>query len=648
MMKNCIRLLLTITFFVMADRASASVRLPFLVSDNMVLQRDAPVKIWGWADAGEQVTVRFIGRNYSVKAGADGKWLIILKPAKAGGPFEMLIKSSNTISLKNILIGDVWFCSGQSNMVINIERVKEKYPDVVANDNYPEIRNFFVPTLSDVTKPHADMPPGKWETANGVSLLSFGAATYFFAKQIYLKYHIPIGIINSSVGGTPIEAWISADGFKDMPVYQKQLNQFKDTAYVNSLLRKTARNVPRPDLQPDLGLIGTKPWYAVDYVPQDWHTFWLPGYWADQGVKGLNGVVWFRREINVPASMSGKPAKLFMGRIVDADQAYVNGVLVGGTTYQYPPRRYSIPAGLLKAGKNIIVIKVTNTVGKGGFVPDKPYNITAGDEIIDLRGDWLYKVGQVYPPVKYSGGEPFVMQNSPTGLCNTMVMPAIYYTIKGFIWYQGEANTNRPAAYRQLLTALIADWRKLWQQGNLPFLFVQLPNFMEVNYLPGESDWAGLRESQRSTLAVPNTAMTVNIDVGEWNDIHPLDKKDVGDRLALAAEHLAYGDKEVVYSGPLYQSFRIEDTKIVLTFTNAGSGLITKDGAELKYFAIAGADKKYIWAKAKIEGDKVVVWNDAIVSPLYVRYAWADNPEGANLYNKEGLPASPFETDTNN
>jgi sialate O-acetylesterase len=646
-MKIFTRLLLAITAGVFSMQlANAAIKLPVLVSDNMVLQCDAPIKIWGWANPAEKVSVQFIGENYSAKTNADGKWQMALKPAKAGGPFNMVIKGTNTINLKNILIGDVWFCAGQSNMVINMERVKEKYPDEVANANYPEIRNFFIPTVADVTTTHDDLPPGKWEAANGAGLLNFGAATYFFAKQIYLKYHIPVGIINSSVGGTPIEAWISDDGYKTMPTYAEQLAKFKDTAYVNGLLRKNVQNAKanQPVLPPDQGLTGPQPWYAIDYTPQGWHKFWLPGYWADQGVKGLNGTVWFRKEIDVPVGMAGRSAKLFMGRIIDADQAYVNGVLVGGTTYQYPPRRYTIPSGLLKSGKNIIVIKVINTAGKGGFVPDKPYNITAGNEIIDLRGDWLYQVGQIYSPAKNIGGETFSMQNSPTGLYNTMVAPAINYTIKGFIWYQGEANTNQPTAYQQLLPALIADWRKKWHLGDLPFLFVQLPNFMEVNYSAAESDWARLRENQRKSLTVPNTAMAVAIDAGEWNDIHPLDKKDVGDRLALAAGHLAYADKDVVYSGPLYQSFKIEGNKIILSFTDAGSGLTVKGGGDLRYFAIAGADKKYVWAKAKIEGNKVVVWNDDIANPVSVRYAWADNPEGANLYNQEGLPASPFET----
>ena len=637
-----------VCFYLLCSSLSAfcQVRLPKLVSDSMILQRDAKVNIWGWAKPAERVRIKFEGKSYHTVTGTDGKWLIVLNSMKTGGPYNMDITGSNKITIKDILIGDVWFCSGQSNMVIPMERVKEKYPEEIANANYPAIRNFFIPTLADVTKVHDDLPPGKWIPATPKNVLPFGAASYFFALKIYQKYHVPIGLINSSVGGTPIEAWISEDGLKQFPQYKTLITKFKDTSYINSVTKpaRSSINASKPK-QTDKGLSGPIPWYDTTYIPKGWHNFWLPGYWADQGVKGLNGVVWFRKEIEVPASMTGKPAKLFMGRIVDADYVYVNGVLSGSISYQYPPRRYELPAGLLKPGKNIIVVKIVNTAGKGGFVPDKPYYIIAAGQKIDLRGDWQYNVGEVFTPVNSSSGGMFSMQNEPTSLYNTMVAPAINYTIKGLMWYQGEANSGRPKEYEQLLTALIKDWRNKWGQGDIPFLYAQLPNFMEVQYSPSESNWAELRESQLKVLSVPSTAMAVTIDAGEWNDIHPLDKKDVGDRLALAAEYLAYDDKTVVYSGPIYQSYKIEGNKIALTFNNTGSGLTVKGGGDLYYFAIAGADKKYVWAKAEIEGNKVIVWSDEIAQPLYVRYAWADNPEGANLYNIEGLPASPFETE---
>ena len=641
------RLILLSMLLLSAD-LFGNVRLPVLISDGMVLQRDNNINIWGWADAGEKVSVKFNGKTFRTVTGTDGKWKIVIPSMKTGGPFTMKITGKNTIIINDILIGDVWFCSGQSNMVLTMERVKERYPDEIANANYPEIRNFFVPTASDVTKVHDDLPAGKWVAVSPVNVLGFGAVAYFFAKSIYQEYKVPVGIINSSVGGTPIEAWISENGLKEIPHFAERIEKFRDTVFMNKMLRpvrvKPDQNRQKTYRDTDKGMIGPKPWYDTTFVPDGWHKFWLPGYWADQGVKGLNGVVWFRKEISVPASMTGKPAKLFMGRIVDADNVYVNGILSGSITYQYPPRRYDLPADLLKPGKNIIVIRITSNYGKGGFVPDKPYYLTAGGENIDLRGEWYYKVGQVFrPALSGTGTIPFSMQSEPTGLFNTMVAPAINFRVKGFLWYQGETNTGKPEEYQYLLPALINDWRNKWQQGDLPFLYVQLPNFMEVQYLPSESQWAELRLGQLKSLSVPNTAMTVTIDVGEWNDIHPLEKKSVGERLALAARKLAYGDSKIVYSGPLVRSARAEGNRVVVGFDFTGSGLTVKGGGELNQFAVAGTDKKFVWAEAKIEGNNVLVWSDEIANPVYVRYAWSDNPEGSNLYNAEGLPASPFE-----
>jgi sialate O-acetylesterase len=628
----------------------AQVHLPQLICDRMVLQRDIKIKIRGTASPGENVKIKFNGHSYNIIADKNGQWSITIPAMKAGGPYTMDIMASNHIILHDILVGDVWFCSGQSNMVIPMERVKEKYPGEIAMADYPQIRNFFIPTVSDVNRVRDDFPPGKWMEANPNDVLNFGAASYFFAKQLYEKHHVPIGLINSSVGGTPIQAWISQDGIKSIAEYADRLTVLRDTAYMNNILRHDAERKKldnKPVKITDKGLDGRIKWYDTAYVAEGWHSFWLPGYWNDQGVRNLNGVVWFRKEINVPASMAGKPAKLFMGRIVDADETYFNGVKVGNITYQYPPRRYNLPANLVKPGKNIIVVRITNTAGKGGFVPDKPYYITDGIQQLDLRGEWQYKVGEVFPPKNDKDNySSFSAQNEPTGLYNTMVAPAINYPIKGILWYQGEANTNKPAEYDQLLPALIADWRNKWQEGNIPFIYAQLPGFMEVDYSPEESKWARLREAQLKTLSVPNTALVVTIDAGEWNDIHPLDKKDVGDRMALAAEKIAYGDSATVSSGPVYQSAKIEGNKIIISFNNIGSGLMARGGGELNQFAIADVRGKYVWANAIIKDNKVIVWSDEVNRPLYVRYAWADNPEGANLYNKEGLPASPFTTDT--
>jgi sialate O-acetylesterase len=628
----------------------SQVRLPKLISDSMVLQRDVPLRIWGWAEKGEKVTVSFNNKKNTVTTGADGKWLMTLASMPAGGPYTMMVSGSNQIVLRDILIGDVWLCSGQSNMVLTMERVKEKYPEEITGATNSEIRNFFIPTVSDATKLHDDIPQGKWKGASPRNVLDIGAAAYFFAKKIYAAHHVPIGLINSSVGGTPIEAWISEEGFKDFAKETETIGKLKDTAYVNGIARAVTAarlNAPPPaKQQPDRGTSGPLPWYSASYVPEGWRTMFLPGYWADQGIRGLNGVVWFRKEIEVSEEMAKGAAKLFLGRIIDADQAYVNGVPVGNITYQYPPRRYEVPQGVLKAGKNIIVVRVTNTAGKGGFVPDKNYSLTAGSQRIDLRGEWQYKVGQVFAPIRFGAGpsvQPINMQNQPTGLYNPMIAPLVNYPLKGMLWYQGEANSGKAGEYQYLLPALIKDWRAKWQQGDLPFLFVQLPNFMETQYLPSESDWAVLRAGQLKSLSVPNTAMAVAIDLGEWNDIHPLNKKDVGERLAVAAEKLAYGNDRIVYSGPVSERAERKGSRIVITFIHTGSGMIAKGDHQLNQFAIAGKDKKYVWANATIEGDKIIVWSDDVNEPVSVRYAWADNPEGANLYNMEGLPASPFE-----
>ena len=633
---------LFILFF--AGEILAQIKLPQIVRDNMILQRDAKTTIWGWAATNEKVAVRFNTKTYKTKADAAGNWKVLLPPTKAGGPYTMEITASNKITLKEILFGDVWFCSGQSNMVHQLNIHDVLYANEIATANNSNIRQFLIPTITNLQEPQNNLPSGYWKAAVGEDVRPFSAVAYFFAKKLYEQYHVPIGIINASWGGTPIEAWTSEEGLKDFSSITNTIQKNKDTAYINSFNRRPAAN-NRPPQPTDAGLSGEKKWYEETYLPKGWKNINIPGYWEDQGIKDLNGTVWYRKEIDVPVGMAGKAAKVFLGRIIDADELYINAKRIGNTTYQYPQRRYTVAAGVLKAGKNIFVIRVTNNAGKGGFVPDKPYCIFFGNDTIDLKGTWQYKVGEVFVPGAGGfGGGGIAAHLQPAALYNAMVQPAINYTIKGFCWYQGEANTSRAEEYAQLQPALIFDWRNKWKQGNLPFLFVQLPGFMDYNYLPSESQWATLRESQLKSLFVANSAMVVAIDLGEWNDIHPDNKKDVGERLAVAAEKIAYGEN-IVHCGPMFQSGQIDGNKITISFINVGSGLITNDGEAPAEFAIAGADKKFVWAKTKIEGDKIIVWNENVSSPVYIRYAWADNPVNPNLYNKEGLPASPFRTD---
>ncbi len=648
--------LLTILLIFLISNAQAQLRLPSLISDSMILQRDKPLPIWGWATPGEKISVAFNGHKAQTNTAANGKWMIILPPMPAGGPYSMHIQGRTTIDLNGIVLGDVYFCSGQSNMGLNMERVKEKYAQQIDSADYPEIRNFYVPTVADLQGPRDTTPTGRWIPASPKNVLTFGAVTYFFARAIYNRYHIPIGIINASVGGTPIQSWISADALRQFPESLQVLakavaDASPDPSGVPLKLNNLGPTATPPfgeklmhyaQASTDLGLANPIPWYDPRYIPDHWHPYWLPGYWADQGVKGLNGSVWFRKDIQVPASWAGKLARLYLGRIVDADQTYVNGVLVGATTYQYPPRRYTIPSGLLKTGSNTIVVRVTNNSGKGGFVPDKHYYLSVESDSIDLRGDWTYQVGQVITPQEGPG--PLPMPYVPTSLYNAMVAPFTSYSIKGFIWYQGEANGDYPGTYKALMKQLIGDWRAKWKDSTLPFLYVQLPNFMEAQYTPANSNWATIREAQRQTLSLPYTAMAVTIDLGEWNDIHPLDKKDVGERLALAATHLVYGDNHEVWSGPQFRWASIHGQQVYADFGQIGTGLMAKGGDPLLGFAIAGADQKYVWANATITGNNVILENAMVTQPRYIRYAWADNPREANLYNNEGLPASPFES----
>ena len=641
--------LLVVFFF---SASYAEVKLPKLISNGMVLQRDARIPVWGWANPGEQIKVTFKGKSYKTKADDAGDWRIELPKMKAGGPYTMLVTGTHTIRVEDILIGDVWLCTGQSNMVHQLDIHDVRYAEEIATANNPEIRHFKVPTTPVLSGPQKELTGGVWQKAVGDSVRPFSAVAYFFAKKIYATYKIPIGLINASVGGTPIEAWIPKEGYKDFPEILEIIKENKDTAFVNSQKHYQAANNGPQEIK-DKGLTGDLPWYAANFKPKNWRRITIPGYWEDQGVKDLNGVVWYRREVQIPKAMVGKKARLFMGRIVDADEVYINGVLVGSKTYQYPQRRYDVPDTLLKPGNNNFTIKVTNYSGKGGFVPDKPYYIFTAQDTVDLKGYWQYKVGEVFKPfdrsafAKRDSGEHVRRinpQNEPTALYNGMIAPYIQYPIKGILWYQGESNAGNPQVYDAYMKALISGLRTVFNQPDVPFIYAQLPNFMDVSYLPEESNWAALRAAQLKALANPNTAMTVNIDLGEWNDIHPDNKKDVGERMALAGLKLAYG-KDLVYSGPIFESAQVANGKVILSFKHTGSGLMSNDGEALSEFALAGEDGKFSWAKAKIEGEHVIVWSDEVAQPKYLRYAWADNPDNPNLYNKEGLPASPFQTD---
>lgn len=625
----------------------ADVRLPSIVSDGMVLQRDQPLKIWGWADPGEKVSVDFVGVKKSAKADVDGKWKMELSPMEAGGPYELQIKGKNLLKLNDVYLGDVWICSGQSNMTHQFNRHQERYQVEIAESENPKIRQFYVPTSPALGGPVEDIPNLSWKPATPENLLNFTVIGYFYAEKLYERYGVPQGIINSCVGGTRIESWTSEEGLKEFPELVATIERNKDQDYIERVNAeaKADRESDGPTVDRDKGRLAPVPWQDPAYEPLNWKPYTIPGYWEDHGMRNLDGVVWFRREVEVPESMIGMDVTLKLGRIRNADEAYVNGQRVGSWGYEYPQRDYTIPAGVLKPGKNLFVIRVQNNYGKGGFIVDKPYYIEAGGDRIDLKGDWLYKVGEVFRPArKYKSG--ISAQGQPASLYNGMIAPFVEYGIRGILWYQGESNANDPEEYRTLLPGLIEDWRAKWGLGDIPFLIAQLPKYMDIDFLPAESNWALMREVQLQTSqTLPNVGLGVNLELGEWNDIHPLNKKPVGERLALQAMEISYDDSDIVSSGPVYDSSEIEDGKIIISFEHVGSGLVSNNKEPLAHFAIAGADKKFVWAEAEIEGDSVIVWSNEVADPKYVRYAWADNPDFANLYNKEGLPASPFRTD---
>lgn len=601
--------------------AFAEIRLPQLISDKMVLQRDIDLNIWGWADVGEKVTVRFRGEHYDTEAGDDGKWSVLLPSQTAGGPFMMEI---NEIVIRDILIGDVWLASGQSNMETPIARLTDRYPEINVSNNHM-IRHFKVPKQNTVESMQDDIAAGgKWYSGVASEVMNWTALAYFYAQEAYNHTKIPVGMLVSSLGGSAIESWISQEHLKEFP------DLLIDQEAIDSL---RIIGVDR----------GAGKWTAAEWNDADWQTITVPSLWRAQGMS-TKGTVYYRKKFEIPASMDGRHAKLHLGMLIDSDSVFINGHFVGATSYMYPPRKYDIPAGVLRIGENTITVQLTANNGNGGFVTDKPYKIIGDDVEVDLAGEWKYKVGLDLVEVNGYKNRLHHLKTAGSGLYNGMIYPIRRYPVRGIIWYQGETNAGRPKHYKTYLTSLIKNWRQLFHSPQLPFLVVQLPNYLEKSAEPQESGWADIREAQLETvLETPCTALAVTYDVGEWNDIHPLNKKDIAYRLFLGARKLAY-DEKLVSSGPLYKEMKIEGDKIVLSFTEIGGGLKSKDGA-LKHFAIAGEDKKFVWASAVIKGNTVVVRNEQVKNPVAVRYAWSNNPEDANLENTAGLLASPFRTD---
>ncbi len=620
------------------------VRLPKLISDGVVLQRDTKIKIWGWAAPNEKIAIDFINKKYKTKANENGEWELQVSNIKFGGPYSMKITASNTIQINDILVGDVWLCSGQSNMAMTVGQVRELYENDIANAENKFIRNFEVPREYEFLTPKTDLSNGSWKQANATTVLKFSAAAYFFATELYAKYKIPIGLINSSYGGTPIHAWMSEKALKNFPETVAEIQLLKNPEYVRTIENKDIeleKNWNANLLLNDEGHAIKGNWTSNATLTQDWQEAKIPGMWNGTPLEKVNGVVWYKKEISISKQIASNDAILKLGTLMGADSTYVNGKFVGSSKDQWSSRKYGILANTLIEGKNTITIRLVKKRANGGFVEGLKYELLAKNETIDLAGTWKYKIGANLDALPNAVN----MRWKPTSLYNAMLEPLQKFAVKGTIWYQGEGNAGRPKEYAILLPALIEEFRAVFNNPSMPFLYAQLPNYQAVKPNPSESNWALLRESQLKTLSVLNTGMATTIDVGEWNDIHPHKKKEVGVRLALVAQKIAYNDNKVVSSGPQYESMQIENDKIILSFSNFGSQLQFKGEGTHANFAIAGEDKKFAWAEAKIENGKIIVWNATITNPVAVRYAWADNPEGKKLFNTEDLPASPFRTD---
>lgn len=545
---NKVRLSLAVLLCLCAtSMVDAKVKLPALISDGMVLQREQPIKVWGTADAGESVQVKFLKNAtptgvkggklkvaYTVTADANGRWTLTLPAMKPGGPYILQV---NDIELKDILVGDVWLCSGQSNMELPVSRVTDMFRDEIAAYENTNIRQLKVPNIFNFHAPQADLPDYvAWKPLTQENVMNFSALGYFFAKAMYEKNSIPVGLINSSWGGTPVEAWISEEGLKEFPKYINDKRQYEDDAYLKSIKQTEGLSFYRWNTslyRGDAGLHEATPWYAANYNDKDWKTVDLFSTdWGTNGLNPINGSHWFRKEVEVPQDWNGKEATLRLGCIVDADSVYVNGTFVGTISYQYPPRIYTIPAGVLKAGKNTVTIRLISNNGYPHFVKEKPYKIICGNEEVSLQGEWKYRLGASMPPAP---GMMFFCYK-PVCLYNAMIAPLQNYGIRGVLWYQGESNVDRRNEYAALLTVLIADWRSTFDNPELPFYIVELADFLSKDDISGRQAWAEMRKEQAKVAETNrNTRLIRNSDLGEWNDIHPLDKKTLGQRAAESA-----------------------------------------------------------------------------------------------------------------
>ncbi len=622
----------------LAVPAAQAVELPRIFADGMVVQRDQPVRVWGEAAPGARVHVTFAGHEATAQAGADGRWSLALPAQTAGGPHVMRIDDgAQAHVLSDVLVGDVWLASGQSNMEWPIAQSADPQVEA-ARATDPQIRHFKIPK-SWSGEPQAQLEGGEWVASSPQAAPKFSAVAHFFARELRKVTGVPIGIIDSTWGGSRIEAWMDAPSQGvDAAALRAQADRLRDADA--RALQRTHANLARWTSGPadDTG------WQAPGLDARDWAPIAVPSLWEKTGWDGLDGVAWYRATFTLSAEEAAAGATLGVGRIDDSDVTWVNGVQVGETRMQYnQPRRYRIPASALRAGVNQVAVRVSDFGGGGGIhgEPAEVFVQPQGGKARALAG-WTFRPANVTVALVDDKNQ------HPTLLYNRMIHPLQPYALRGVIWYQGESNANTVAEalkYRTQFPALIQQWRRQWQAPDLPFLWVQLANFSSGVDQGDTSPWAVLRESQSATLVLPATAQVVTIDIGNPTDIHPLNKQDVGKRLALAARHVAYGEA-LVYSGPVHAQAQFTAGAATLTFDGGGSALAVRGGGTRVHgFTLAGADRVFHPAEASLVDGRVVVRSDAVKTPVAVRYGWSDNPADADLINAAGLPASPFRTD---
>jgi sialate O-acetylesterase len=634
-----------------------TVRLLQLFQSGMVLQRHQTVPVWGWADAGESVTVVFQKKTYSAVADADGRWRVNLPAMKAGGPYELRV---NDLVLSDVLVGDVWLCSGQSNIDVTIERVYPNYTDEIDDFSLSKVRIFRVQNETSVHGVKDDIRPTNinWKTLTKQNAWLFSAVGSFLGKRMFEKTGVPQGIIVNSWGGTPIEAWVPTDSLRrNYPMLIKKTQFFENDEYVRAqqrtnMLASQQWSKMLEELDPGV----REDWTTLGYDDASWPVVnQYDNSWGRVGGRPVVGTLWLRQHIQIDKEHAGKPARLLLGTLYDSDVTYVNGRQVGTTGYQYPPRRYDLPEGLLREGDNVITVRFINKSGVAHFISDKPYMLAFGDDrfsqnpmpkdVIPLSEQWRFHLGAEMP--NCPGGD-VSLQNLPTTLYNAVLYPLAPYAISGVVWYQGESNVDNPAPYGDLLEKLIGGWRDRWQRPELPFVIVQLANYdgrqqtgmprpIVYQAEPTNSNWALLREAQRLTAQkMDNVELATAIDLGETVDIHPLRKKEVAERIGQCFDRLVYKDKKVKLM-PKLTMFGVGDSIVTLTFDQP-----LRPCSELFEFEVVDKEGRAYNVAASSEGNEITLISP-IGYPEKVRHAWKDNPQRLNAYAESGLPVGPFE-----